>query len=282
MNDTVRAMYERGAAELKKNGTQDAGFDALHLCLTAVGIDRTEFLLKPDRAVSDNEAQRFFEMISERANGRPLQYIIGEQSFFGRSFSVGEGVLIPRPETEQLAEICVETVKRSGSKTVFDLCAGTGCIGITVACECPQTDVYLFELFDGAFKYLEKNSAICSGGRLHLVRCDVLDGVPDGVPAPDMIVSNPPYIMSGDIPSLQKEVLCEPRSALDGGNDGLVFYEAIAQKWIPYMTPGGFAAAECGEGQSDAVLRMFSRYGNAEKINDFYGVDRFVAVTKNK
>ncbi len=273
-------MYERGAAELKKAGTEDAEFDALHLCLTAVGISRTEFLLNSGRTVSEDEARRFYKMISEREDGRPLQYIIGEQSFFGRSFAVGEGVLIPRPETEQLADICIGTAAKNGYKTVFDLCAGTGCIGITVACECPQTDVYLFELFDGAFEFLEKNSVMCGDGRVHPIRCDVLDGMPDGIPAPDMIVSNPPYIMSGDIPALQKEVLREPHSALDGGAGGLVFYEAIAEKWLPHLKDGGFAAVECGEGQSDAVSELFSRYGKAEKTKDFYGADRFVTVTK--
>lgn len=278
MSNAVREMYDRGAAELKKSGIEDAEFDALQLCLSAVGIDRTDFLLNPAREVSEAAVRRFDNLIAERADGRPLQYIIGEQSFFGRSFFVGEGVLIPRPETEQLADICIQKIKKNGCKTVFDLCAGTGCIGITVACECPQTDVYLFELFDGAFGFLEKNAALCSDGRVHLIRCDVLGGMPDGLPVPDVIISNPPYIKSGDIPALQSEVRCEPRTALDGGGSGLVFFGAIARKWLPFLKNGGFAAVECGEGQCGAIAELFSVHGKTETINDFYGVDRFVTV----
>ncbi len=273
-------MYNRGAAELVKHGIEDAEFDSLQLCLTAAGIDRTEFLLSPDKKVSEAEALRFDNMIAERACRRPLQYIIGEQSFFGRSFSVGEGVLIPRPETEQLVDFCIEKIKKNGYKTVFDLCAGTGCIGITVACECPQTEVYLFELFDGAFGFLKKNAALCDDGRVHLIRCDVLGGMPDGLPAPDVIISNPPYIKSGDISVLQSEVRCEPSTALDGGVSGLVFYGTIARKWLPFLKNGGFAAVECGEGQCGAIAELFSVHGKTEIINDFYGADRFVTVNQ--
>lgn len=280
MNDTVRTLFESGRHLLRNANVTDADFDAFSICAGVTGIDRTEFLLNPEREVSENEKTRIEKMLNERASGRPLQYVLGEWTFFGRNFAVGEGVLIPRPETEQLVDLCIGEIKKNNFKTVFDLCAGTGCIGITAACECPDTSVYLFELYDEAFSFLENNVSLCPDGRVCAVRRDIFSGVPDGFPAADIIVSNPPYIPNEEMKSLQSEVRREPATALCGGEDGLIFYRAVAEKWISALRVGGVLAVECGEHQSQKIAKMFDEYGIVETVTDFYGVDRFVVLHK--
>lgn len=282
LNKTVRELVVSGCDALKNAGIENSDFEALEICLSCTGIDKTSFLLFPEIEASEEEIKRFNDMISERIGGRPLQYILGEWSFFGRSFAVGEGVLIPRPETEQLADMCISEIKKRGFKTVFDLCAGSGCIGITIALECPSTEVWLFELFDGAFDFLKKNADYYQNGRIHTVRCDVLRGATEKLPVPELIVSNPPYIPTRELESLQSEVRREPVTALDGGENGLVFYGAVADKWLPLLRDGGFAAVEAGEGQSDEIANMFTPYGATNRVSDFYGVRRFVTLNKRR
>ena len=277
---TLRGLAREGAAFLTERGVADAAFDARQLLLHRFSLDPTDFLLHGDRSVSEAEVKDFRALLERRAAGEPLQYILGQWDFCGGTFSVGPGVLIPRPETEQLAEICIEAVRARGLKVVYDLCAGTGCIGLTVAKACPQADVYLFELYDGAYAYLEKNAAAFGLPNVRLVRADVLQGAPEGLPAPDLIVSNPPYIRAEEIAGLQKEVGFEPVTALDGGADGYVFYRSIAEQWLPLLSKGGFAAMECGEGQPETVAALFGAHLHCDVVNDLYGVPRFVTGTK--
>jgi release factor glutamine methyltransferase len=277
---TLRGLAREGAAFLSDRGVADAAFDARQLLLHRFSLDQTAFLLHGDRPVSAAEAAGYRALLERRASGEPLQYILGQWDFCGGPFFVGPGVLIPRPETEQLAEACAEAVKSRCLKVVFDLCAGTGCIGLTVAKACPQATVYLFELYDGAYSYLEKNAAAFGLPNVRLVRADVLQGAPEGLSAPELIVSNPPYIRTEEITGLQREVGFEPATALDGGGDGYVFYRAIAEQWLPMLSKGGFTAVECGEGQPETVKSLFGAHLDCAVVADLYGVPRFVTGTK--
>ena len=277
---TLQSLSRYGAAFLKQSGVEDAAFDARQLLLHLFSLDATGFLLQGGRPVGEPERDAYEALLRRRAAGEPLQYILGRWEFCGEPFAVGSGVLIPRPETEQLAALCVEAVRARGAITVYDLCAGTGCIGLTVAKACPQTDVYLFELYDGAFAYLQKNAAAFALPNVRLIRADVLNGPPEALPPPDLIVSNPPYIRAEELPGLQREVGFEPATALDGGEDGYVFYRAIAEKWLPLLPRGGFAAVECGEGQPETVAGLFGRTLDCAVVKDLYGVPRFVTGNK--
>lgn len=277
---TLRELAREGGLFLTERGVADAAFDARQLLSHLLSLDGTAFLLKGGMPVSEAEAAAYRGLLERRAAGEPLQYLLGEWDFCGGTFFVGPGVLIPRPETEQLAETCIEAARARGLKTVYDLCAGTGCIGLTVAKACPQAVVYLFELYDGAYAYLEKNAAAFGLPNVRLVRADVLQSPPEGLPAPDLIASNPPYIRAEEIAGLQKEVGFEPVTALDGGGDGFVFYRAIAEQWLPLLQKGGFVAAECGEGQPETVARLFGQNLDCAVVNDLYGVPRFVTGTK--
>lgn len=274
---SLRGLARQGAAYLSQRGVEDADFDARQLLLHCRGLDGTQFLTEGDRPVGDAEAAAYQALLDRRAAGEPLQYILGQWDFYGSAFAVGPGVLIPRPETEQLAELCIERVNSGGYRTVYDLCAGTGCIGLSIAKACPQTEVYLFELYEAAFCYLKINAEAMALPNAHLIQADVLRGCPAGLPAPDLIVSNPPYVKAGEIAGLQREVGFEPATALDGGEDGYVFYRTIAERWLPLLHKNGFAAVECGEGQPETVSALFAPYLEARPLTDVFGISRFVA-----
>lgn len=273
---TLKQLFDAGTAALENANNPDAAFDARELLLFASDINATQFLLSSHTEASAALEKAYNELIRRRVSGEPLQYIIGRWSFLGNEFNVGEGVLIPRPETEELADMCIQRIKKGGVKTVYDLCAGTGCIGISIAKACPQVTVYMFEKYESAAGYCRENTALNGVKNAVTVICDITRGVPEGLPPAELIVSNPPYIPADELDGLQKEVHFEPSTALDGGKDGLVFYRVIASKWLANADSPAFCAVECGEEQSEDICRLFSEYGKTYSMTDAYGVRRFV------
>ena len=281
---TVFELYKFCESELEKNKKADAGAEARLILQKVLGFDRTQLLLSKDNladAKTVAEAQRILE---QREKNIPLQYILGEWDFYGQTFKVGEGVLIPRPETEELCTAVIERLKKMQAPTVFDLCAGSGCIGITLKKQVMQANVYLVEYFDEALGFLNENRMSLSVARsVPAIKGDVLEGYEKFgfLPRPDVIVSNPPYIKKSELAFLQSEVRCEPSAALDGGEDGLVFYRAFAEKWLPFINDGGFIAVECGETQAEKIASLFSKHsGEITVLKDFNGIDRFVIAGK--
>ena len=281
---TVFELYKFCESELEKNKKADAGAEARLILQKVLGFDRTQLLLSKDNladAKTVAEAQRILE---QREKNIPLQYILGEWDFYGQTFKVGEGVLIPRPETEELCTAVIERLKKMQAPTVFDLCAGSGCIGITLKKQVVQANVYLVEYFDEALGFLNENRMSLSVARsVPAIKGDVLEGYEKFgfLPRPDVIVSNPPYIKKSELAFLQSEVRCEPSAALDGGEDGLVFYRAFAEKWLPFINDGGFIAVECGETQAEKIASLFSKHsGEITVLKDFNGIDRFVIAGK--
>lgn len=277
---TVREVYLRGVQALKTVADDDAVFACDCLLEYATGISKTQRLANPAKEVSKDGQARFSSVLERRLRGEPLQYILGKWSFYGRDFFVGEGVLIPRPETEQLVETANMHIRRGGYRVIFDLCAGSGCIGLTVALENPQVKVYLFEKYDAALYYLQKNRDALGVTNAEIVQADILTYTPENGFYADMLLSNPPYIPSEALSSLQLEVQKEPRTALDGGADGLHFYRAIAKRWLPYLKPRGELLFECGDGQGAAIASVFREKTAAQTVlYDFNDIDRFVQIT---
>lgn len=260
--------------------SDDSEFDAMCLLEKAFNMSRTEYYLNSGRLISDEEYTAFISLAERRTSGEPLQYILGEWEFMGKPFLVGDGVLIPRPETEMIAEKALEFLKNKKSPVVFDLCAGSGCIGVTVASERKDSKVYLLEKSDKAFEYLERNVALNKADNAFPLKGDLFESFTDMAKfKPDLILSNPPYIESGVISSLQKEVQREPHMALDGGEDGLDFYRALSGEWINLINDGGMIIIECGEGQADDICKIFlenPRVKKAEGYKDLSGNDRMV------
>ena len=251
-----------------------SSFDALCLAEKAFHLSKTELRLHGGESIGPAE---FFALANRRAAGEPLQYILGEWEFYGLPFAVGPGVLIPRPETELLADIALEFVQgvsggKNAAPTVVDLFAGSGCVGLSVAHHCPNAKVYLVELSDEAMPYLRQNAAPCPNAEI--VQADVLN-CSLFIDHCSFITANPPYIRTDELGTLQAEVLREPRMALDGGADGLKFYRALAEKWLPMLAPGGLLACECGEGQAKAIAGLFAPC-ETNILKDFNGIERVV------
>lgn len=224
------------------------------------------------------QTARLESLTERRCGGEPLQYLLGSADFYGRSFSVRPGVLIPRFDTEILVDTALPLLKVGDA--VLDLCAGTGCIGLTLGAELPLS-VTEVEKFSDAFALLEENAArICPSARL--IRGDVLTDSFDGTY--NMILSNPPYIPSSDLRYLSPEVCREPVTALDGGEDGLDFYRILIRRFLPLLNEEGWMLFECGIGQASAIADMFLSVGMTDpiRVRDYGGVERVVGARKTR
>ena len=272
--ETYRTLLRQGERRLRQAQVPDAEFEARCLLESVVGTDRAGLVMRYAEPVSAAVQTAYAAKLQLRADGQPLQYILGEWDFMGHTFAVREGVLIPRPETEFLAEWAVRSLPQNG--VLYDVCAGTGCIGISVALERADVQVYSVEKYDAPYACLCENICLLNVQNVTAIQRDLFDGVPEGVPMPDVIVSNPPYICSHELPTLQKEVQKEPTEALDGGADGLVFYRALREKWFPLLQ-GGALAVECGEAQGREIAALFDC--RTELCKDYIGTERFVIAT---
>ncbi len=263
-------------AETKKqfSDAQIDESDAEWIYSIVLGINRSE-LDKSARVIKPSEAKTIDEIVRKRLTGRPLWYVIGDTEFYGCTIKVDERVLIPRPETEILAENAVRTVE-DGDK-VLDLCTGSGCIAIAIAkhCKAKRVQVTAADVSDAAIM-LAKENANLNSVDIEFVQSDMFAKVHGRF---NLIVCNPPYIKSGDIATLQKEVRdYEPRVALDGGEDGLDFYRRLAKEISRYIAKGGMLILECGEGQAEEVLKMFEKRDYAMVVKDYAGVDRILKI----
>ena len=199
----------------------------------------------------------------------------------GLSLSVGEGVLCPREDTAVLVETLAQGLEGTPAPRGLDLCAGTGAVGLGLVSLVPGLSVQCVELSEKALPYLEENIRRHGRGRASALAGDMLSPELARSFAPgslDFLASNPPYIETGELASLQPEVRREPSLALDGGADGLAFYRAIASLWLPLVKPGGLAAVEIGESQGQAVSQIFQQAGltDVETVKDWAGLDRVV------
>lgn len=220
------------------------------------------------------------ELISKREKHIPLQYIIGKWWFYKGEFFVGDGVLIPRQDTETLVECAAEILKNNVNAEVADLCAGSGCIGISIATDFPNASVTCVEKYEEAYYYLTKNIEHNGVKNVKAVMSDVLEDVFGKY---DLIVSNPPYITEEDMKDLSNEVKKEPETALFGGKDGLDFYRVITQKWKSALKENGVLAFEVGIGEAKAVSDIMQENGfkKITVLKDLGGVQRVVFGTVN-
>ena len=235
--------------------------------------------MKGKDAVKSEDEEIIISLTNERMRGIPLQYVIGEWDFMGLTFIVGGGVLIPRPETEILCEYIINNIKGKSKPIVIDLCSGSGCIGLSIANFVSDCYVYLIEKSDKAFKYLRKNREKMSLENVTVIQGDIfnVEHLFSILPKADVIVSNPPYIKSSDIPFLQPEVQKEPVMALDGGDDGLVFYRCLCSEWIKHLKEDGVMALECGEDQAESIIHLFKENSfDSKVIKDYNNIDRIV------
>lgn len=249
-----------------------ADFDTDLIIEYATGIPMGQFAAKADAPVDEDAVYR---LINRRMDGEPTQYILGKWEFYGLDFFVGEGVLIPRPDTETLVETALGILKGKENPRVLDLCSGSGCVAIAIKHFCPSATVTAVEYYDEAAEYLKRNAAL-NGADIAVVRADALDR-PALTGKYDLIVSNPPYISRAEMDTLQKEVQREPHTALFGGEDGLDFYRAIAGRWTELLADGGCLAVEIGYSQAKSVCEIFEKNRLSHTVvHDLSGNDRVI------
>jgi release factor glutamine methyltransferase len=217
-----------------------------------------------DRPLEKPELAHYRALVERRAAGEPTQYLTGEREFYKRRFQVDDRVLIPRPETELLVDAALAVLPTDASARVLDVCTGSGCVAISLAAERPQARIWAIDLSEGACEVARLNA------RKHGVesRCEVLAGdLFDPLPPGErfhVIVSNPPYVTEGELPTLSPEVRCEPRLALEGGPDGLRLIRRLVSEAKEWLRPGGLLALEVGETQGEAVRGLLSQAGYRE------------------
>lgn len=267
--------------KLEKGNVENFFFEARSLVEFLTGKTKEWLMIHNDEAFLDEDLDKLNELVEKRISGFPLQYIIGMCSFMGREFFVNENVLIPRADTEVWVEKAINVARENNVSSVLDMCTGSGCIAITMKQELKKVKVFASDIsrksIDVALKNAEHNLA-----EVEFFYSDLFNDIPKS--KFDMIVSNPPYILSGDIPTLQKEVLKEPILALDGGEDGLKFYREITENAGKYLNDNGYLIFEFGYNQVDDVLDILrsNNFCIEEIIKDYSGNVRAIISKKGE
>jgi release factor glutamine methyltransferase len=282
MTEHALDLLRHCALFLKKHGIPQAEKEAELIITEGIGIDRVS-LYRDNPTLSKAETEKLNEILRRRTKREPLQYIIGYVDFYGLKINVGQGVLIPRPETELLVEETLKRADRNSPIRIIDLCTGSGAIALALAKNLPMAELYGTDPSEKALKYAEENARINSIKNVTFLHGSLFEPVKDMIF--DIIVSNPPYIKSGDIQSLQPEIRdWEPKDALDGGKDGLYFYREIFSQAARHLKPKGLIIVEAGEGQAEDIthiVRSF-QFEPLSVIKDYAGIERIVVATKKK
>ena len=258
---TTRRVLEWTRGHFEKQDIDDPRLTSEILLGHVLSLPRVKLYMDLDRPLSKEELATYRALIQRRLAFEPTQYLVGFKDFYGRRFAVDKRVLIPRSETELLVEAVLHDVKKDAPSRVLDVCTGSGCIGVTIAAERPQASVWATDLMAGAIEVGKKNAeAHQVDGRVTFFQGDLLAAVPQGTRF-DVIVSNPPYVKTGELATLQKEVRQEPREALDGGPEGVTLIARLVEGALPLLKPGGLFAMEIGEDEGAAVRELLTRAG---------------------
>lgn len=264
---TFGEILDVGIKRLKQANIADASIDAERLLMYLMNENRTFIYLHRNDGTDENHADAYFELIDRRAEGEPLQYIVGEQEFMGLSFNVNEAVLIPRQDTETLVETALSFAKnKKGSISILDMCCGSGAIAISMAYFLPKSKLTACDISEAALNVARSNAK--KNGvekKINFIESDLYMPVQKKKPMKDkfdMILCNPPYIPSYVIPTLQREIKDhEPVAALDGGKDGLDFYRKMVTDSAVHLKKGGYILFEIGHDQADDVTALLEEEG---------------------
>lgn len=275
---TYRQMCHNGAAILADAGITDAEYDSFALLEYITGMDRTAYILNGSKSVPEDIAERYDAVIDRRSSHIPLQHITGQAWFYGRGFNVNSDVLVPRQDTEVLVSEALKVINAKDS--VLDMCTGSGCIIITLALEKKLGRALGADISEAALKVASGNREKLGADDVTFVKSNIFSDINvNDEELFDVIVSNPPYIATGEIETLTEEVrIHDPYIALDGLEDGLYFYREITQQSMNYIKSGGWLLYEIGCTQAHDVSDIMSEYGysNIKVIKDLAGLDRVV------
>ena len=280
---TYNDLYLEVRRQLRESGVEASTLEARELVCFGTGKNREELTRDSRLYASPEREAQVRRLVEQRMAGEPVAYLIGEWEFYGLPLDISQDVLIPRADTEVLAEQAIAYIQQLGECRVLDLCAGSGCVGLAIAAQAPQARVVLGEIDDSALKICRQNIRRNSlSARVTPIQMDAREKPARSLGEFQCIISNPPYIPTGDIAGLEPSVRdYEPHMALDGGADGMDFYRSIAEQWKEALTPGGRIYFEVGIGQADAVLRLMRSqgFGDLQIIKDHHKIPRVVLGT---
>lgn len=276
---SIQTLLPKAISFLEKAQSDEPQANAQWLLACVLNVSRTWVLAHPEYMLSAEEKDIFARYIKRKANGEPLSHIVGYQPFCGMDIIVSPDVLTPRPETEELVELVSTLFDRKDPLLFLDMCTGSGCIALALAAKFPKSQILAVDISEKALRVAEENiKKFRRQEQVHLLQSDVWENVHGSF---DLIISNPPYIPSQIVDTLTREVLCEPRLALDGGADGLDTVREICNAANSYLNPGGYLAMELCKGQAAAVARGLSEIGwKATVKKDIVGIERFVLAQK--
>ena len=297
---TIREAVSRGSSELKASGIETYSLDSSLLLARALNISRSALIANGTDALSEEAHSRYRDFIERRKNGECAAYILGSKEFRGLEFTVNESVLVPRPDTETLVEAALEVLDnnigliqklkfKDNSIYILDLCAGSGAVAVALKHERQELKVAATDISAEALEIAEKNAEkLLGAGKIRFYRGDLFDALPHST-LPDeraysMIVSNPPYIPSGEIQYLSPEVRGEPRLALDGGESGLEIIERIIESAPAFLISGGTLLLEADPGQMEKITQLMKLKGfiNIKLFKDMAGLNRVIGGSVEK
>lgn len=281
-------LYSQTRKELlAEEGPQRAGLIARELLCAASGKSQEEIVADWNSYASEQVCCQMDSFTSRAAEGEPLAYILQEWDFYGMTLHVNRDVLIPRDDTCAVTELAItKAVYLEQDPRILDLCTGSGCIGLAIARKVTDARVTLADISREALNVAKKNAASMKmGARVNCIQADAKAPAPAFLGTFDLIVSNPPYVRSEDMSTLQPSVRdFEPALALDGGEDGLEFYRSIVENYASVLKPLGWLCFEFGMGQGEDVCRILEQGGFTvvERKNDYNGIERAVLAQKNR
>lgn len=273
---TVLEVIRSTTAYFERAGVESARLNIEHLLAHVLGKRRMEIYLEFDRPLQEDELAPLREMVRRRADGVPLQHLLGTVEFCGREFACDARALIPRPETELLVELCLSM--QPGARLIAEPCTGSGVIAISLAAALPQAVVHATDVSSEALTLAQENAARHGLlDRVNFHESDLLDCC-DSARAFDMIVCNPPYVTTAEIQHLSREVRHDPLIALNGGEDGLDVIRRLVVTTSERLTSDGLFAIEIGHNQADDVMKLLNEANmkNVSEHLDYAKIRRFV------
>lgn len=281
-NITGQELCRKLTDILKKGCIENAVGEAKFILEHITGTSYPQIILKC-RLFSENDIKKSEALCERRINGEPLQYILGDWDFFGMTFKVGKGVLIPRPDTEILAEKAIRSRSGFDSTNYVDLCSGSGCVAAAVAKYVKNIKGSAIEKSDEAFAYLKENLSKLAPSINPCLADALMQTTAENYTELDLITANPPYLTAEDMNTLQREVTFEPELALFGGDDGLMFYRELTRVWKNSLKSGGMLIFEVGIGQYKDVMKILKENGfcDISFACDLAGIERVVIGQKS-
>jgi release factor glutamine methyltransferase len=277
---TIESLLKWAADDFRAKGIDSPRLDAEVLLGWALGKTRIELVIESKRELDGDDLIRFREAVKRRRTHEPVAYVLGQREFFGRMFKVDKRVLVPRPDTEALVEVALARTKHlSMCMRALDLCTGSGCVGITLARERPTSQIVATDVSDDALAVARENALRLGAYNLALFQGDLFAALDPEIRF-DIVASNPPYIASGEIPTLMSDVRdFEPKLALDGGADGLDLVRRIIEDAPAHLEANGIVALEIGYDEAERTRAIFTEHGYAdiETKRDYGKIERVIS-----